>query len=149
MVNLICINNIKNNIMKTKSDLITSIMTKNVVCVSPEQILLDVKHIYEKKNFHHHIPVTKKGKLTGMISLVDFMYNIAGAGINDDAIVYKKLKVEDIMTRNPFFLTSSATIKDVAKILAEGNYHAVPIVEDKKLIGIVSTADIIRFFLDE
>jgi CBS domain-containing protein len=149
MLNLRCINNAKNKVMKMKTELITSIMTKNVVCVSPEQILLDVKHIYEKKNFHHHIPVTKKGKLTGMISLVDFMYNIAGAGINDDAIVYKKLKVEDIMTRNPFFLTSSATIEDVSKILAEGNYHAVPIVENEKLVGIVSTADIIRFFLDE
>ena len=133
--------------MKTKS--ISSIMTKNVVSVSAEQILLDVKHIYEKKNFHHHIPVTKNDKLTGMISLVDFMYNIAGAGINDDAIIYKKLKVKDIMTKKPFFLTSSATIEDVAKILAEGNYHAVPIVEDEKLVGIVSTADIIRFFLDE
>lgn len=133
--------------MKKKS--ITTIMTKNVVCVSPKQILLDVKHIYEKKEFHHHIPVTVNDKLTGMISLVDFMYNIAGAGINDDAIIYKKLKVKDIMTKKPFFLTSNATIEDVAKILAEGNYHAVPIVENEKLVGIVSTADIIRFFLDE
>lgn len=132
-----------------KTDLVTTIMTKNVVCVSPEQILLDVKHIYEKKKFHHHIPVTKNGKLIGMISLIDFMYNIAGAGINDDALVYQKLKVEDIMTRKPFFLTSSATIENVAKLLAEGNYHAVPIVEDKKLVGIISTADIIRFFLEE
>ena len=124
-------------------------MTKNVVCVSSEQSLLDVKHIYEKKNFHHHIPVTKNGKLVGMISLIDFMYNIAGAGINDDTIIYKKLKVNDIMTQHPFFLTTSATIEDVAKILAEGNYHAVPILENETIVGIVSTADIIRFFLDE
>ena len=41
--------------MKTNS--IIEVMTKNVVCVAPEQQLLDVKHIYEKENFHHHIPV--------------------------------------------------------------------------------------------
>ncbi|MFD1294387.1 HPP family protein [Lutibacter holmesii] len=132
--------------MKTNS--ITSIMTKNVVCVTSEQSILDVKHIYEKKDFHHHIPVTKNEKLIGMISLVDFMYHIAGAGINDDTIIYKKLKVKDIMTSHPFYLTTKATIEDVAKILAKGNYHAVPIVENDKIAGIVSTADVIRYFLE-
>lgn len=133
--------------MKSKS--ITSIMTKNVVCVSTEQNLLDVKHIYEKKDFHHHIPVTTNGELVGMISLVDFMYHIAGAGISDDHIIYKRLKVKDIMTQKPFHLTTEASIEDVARILAEGNYHAIPIVENKKVVGIVSTADIITFFLNE
>jgi len=132
-----------------KSKPITSIMTKNVVCVSPEQSLLDVKHIYEKKNFHHHIPVNENGELVGMISLVDFMYNIAGAGINDDNVIYRKLKVEDIMTPHPFCLTTTASIEDVSRVLAEGKYHAVPIVENKKIMGIVSTADIIRYYLDE
>lgn len=133
-----------------KSNLVTKIMTKNVVCVSSEQSLLDVKHIYEKKNFHHHIPVTNNEQLVGMVSLVDFMYNIAGAGINDDNVIYRKLKVKDIMTEHPFYLTSDATVEDVAKLLAKGQYHAVPIVEEnKKIVGIVSTADIIKFFLQE
>lgn len=133
--------------MKSKS--ITSIMTKNVVCVTAEQNLLDVKHIYEKKKFHHHIPVTENGELAGMISLIDFMYNIAGAGIKDDHIIYKKLKVKDIMTQHPFFLTSEASIEEVAIVLAEGKYHAIPIIENKKVVGIVSTADIIRYFLNK
>ncbi|RXP63572.1 CBS domain-containing protein [Lutibacter sp. HS1-25] len=131
-----------------KSNLVTKIMTKNVVCVSPEQSLLDVKHIYEKKEFHHHIPVTENEKLVGIVSLIDFMYNIAGAGLSDDNIVYSKLKVKDIMTKHPFYLTTNATIKDVSEVLAKGNYHAVPIVEeDKKIVGIVSTADVIKFLL--
>jgi len=132
-----------------KSDSITTIMTKNVVCVSPEQSILDVKHIYEKKEFHHHIPVTENGKLVGMISLIDFMYNIKGAGINDDNIVYKELKVKDIMTPHPYSLTTNSTIEDVAKVLAKGRHHAIPIIEKDKIKGIVSTADIIKFFLSE
>ena len=50
--------------MKTNS--IITIMTKNVVCISPEQYLLDVKHIYEKKKWHHHIPVLDNDKLVGI-----------------------------------------------------------------------------------
>jgi len=132
-----------------KSNSITSIMTKNVVCVSSEQSILDVKHIYEKKDFHHHIPVAENGKLTGMVSLIDFMYNIAGAGIDDNNKVYSELKVKDIMTKKPYYLTASATIEDAAKVLAKGRYHAIPIVEKDKIMGIVSTADIIQFFLNE
>ena len=128
---------------------ITSIMTRDVVCVSPDQKIIDVKHIYEKDKFHHHIPVTEHGKLKGMVSLVDFMYNINGAGIADSAAVYNELIVKDIMTPSPFYLTTDATIEDVAKVLAKGNYRAVPIIENDRVVGIVSTADIITFFLKE
>lgn len=122
-------------------------MTKNVVTVTPDQILLDVKHIYEKKNFHHHIPVVENDTLVGMVSLIDFMYNISGAGINDLNKVYIDLRVKDIMSQKPFYLTTTATIEDVANVLSDGNYHAIPILENNKLAGIVSTADIIKYFI--
>lgn len=133
--------------MKTNS--IIEVMTKNVVCVTPDQYLLDVKHIYEKENFHHHIPVEENGKLVGMVSLIDFMYHISGAGISDDNKVYKELKVKDIMTQKPFYLTTNSTINDVSKVLAEGNFHAVPVLENDNIVGIVSTADIIKYFLSK
>lgn len=123
-------------------------MTKNVVFVSPEQNLLDVKHIYEKKDFHHHIPVVDNNKLVGMVSLIDFMYNIAGAGINDDHKIYTELQVKDIMSQKPFYLTTTSTIVDAAKVLSEGNYRAIPILEDNRLVGIVSTADLIKYALN-
>ncbi|MFK7782667.1 HPP family protein [Psychroserpens sp.] len=132
--------------MKTNS--ITKLMTKNVVSVSSNQILLDVKHIYEKDKFHHHIPVVDDGKLVGMVSLLDFMYHISGAGLSDDHEVYKKLRVKDIFTPNPFYMTSDTSIKEVAEVLTEGRFHAVPILDNDKVVGIVSTADVIKYFLE-
>lgn len=128
---------------------ISSIMTKDVVCVSPEQKILDIKHIYEKKDFHHHIPVIKEGKLVGIISLVDFMYRIQGAGLDDSDSVYTKLSAGDIMTANPVSLAPDATIDEAAKILGAGRYRALPIVENGAIVGIVTTADIIRFFMEK
>jgi len=123
-------------------------MTKNVVCVTPDQNLLDVKHIYEKEKFHHHIPVIENEQLVGMVSLLDFMYHISGAGISDDNAIYKKLKVRDILSPNPYYMTSNASVEEVASVLSEGRYHAVPILDNDKLVGIVSTADIIKYYLD-
>lgn len=130
-----------------KSALVTEIMTKNVVCVSPEQKIIDVKHIYEKEQFHHHIPVTKKNKIVGMVSLIDFMYHIRGAGLDDTSAVYNELKVKDIMSMNPYHVPSTTTIKEVAEKLSEGAYHAIPIVDEGRVVGIISTADLIKYFL--
>ena len=126
---------------------VTSIMTKNVVCISPEQKILDVKHIYEKEKFHHHIPVTDNDELVGMVSLIDFMYHIKGAGLDDANTVYHELTIKDIMTPNPISLGSEVTVEKVASELAKGKIHAIPIVEAKKVVGIVSTADVIQFYL--
>lgn len=128
----------------------TDIMTPNVVCVTPQQKLVDVKHIYEKQDFHHHIPVVENDKLVGMVSLLDFMYRIDGAGLDDNNEVYYKLSVKDIMTPNPFYLTTSHSVKDIAKELVKGNYRAVPIVDHSmKVVGIVSTADVIKHYLNQ
>lgn len=130
-----------------KAYTISEIMTKEVVSVTPEQKLLDVKHIYEKDNFHHHIPVVKNDKLVGIVSLVDFMYHINGAGLDDNNLIYKEKAVKDIMMPNPEYVNSNATINQVAEILSNGKYRALPVVEDHKMIGIVTTADVIRYFL--
>lgn len=124
-------------------------MTKNVVSVSPQQKIIDVKHIYEKKKFHHHIPVTENNKLVGMISLVDFMYHIKGAGLDDNNPIYTQLSVKDIMTKKPYFSTLNTSIENIAIVLAKGDYHAIPIVDEGHLVGIVSTADVIKYYLNK
>ena len=83
-----------------------------------------------------------------MVSLVDFMYRIKGAGLDDSNPVYEALKVQDIMTSNPFALDQKASIEEAAQILKKGDYHALPIVDGDKVTGIVSTADMIRYFLE-
>jgi CBS domain-containing protein len=126
---------------------ISDVMTKEVVTVGPSQKLIDIKHIFEKKKFHHHIPVEEKGILKGMISFVDYLYAIKNATLDDDDGVYMELTVKDIMRENPVTKPSSSTLKDVSEELAKGEVHAIVIADNKQLKGIVSTADVIRYFL--
>lgn len=133
--------------MKPKT--IDSIMTRDVICITPEQKIIDVKHIYEKRKFHHHIPVTQNDELVGMVSLIDFMYRIKGAGLDDNDTIYHELTVKDIMTARPYFMSGTATIDKVAEEFIKGRYRAIPIVEGKKVVGIVSTADVIKHYLHQ
>jgi CBS domain-containing protein len=126
---------------------VSQIMTQDVICVTPHQKLIDVKHIYEKIKFHHHIPVTENDKLVGMVSLIDFMYRIKGAGLDDNNKVYHELTVMDIMSPNPYSVVPQTPIDEIAEVLAKGRYRAIPIVENEKIVGIVSTADVIKYYL--
>src|ERR1051326_2676140 len=126
---------------------VAEVMTRDLVTVKPSQKLVDVKHIFEKKNFHHHIPVAENGKLKGMISLVDFLYAIKNASLDDDEEVYQKLMVKDIMRDCPVTKPSSSQLQEVAEELAKGEVHAILIADEGSLNGIVSTADVIRYFL--
>ena len=130
-----------------KTTPITSIMTNDVECVSSEQKLLDIKHIYENKNFHQHIPVVENEKLVGMVSLVDFMRKIGDADLDDNNAAYINYAVKDIMTLNPKSADQTASIADVAKELAKGEFHALPITNNEKVVGIVSTADLLRYYI--
>jgi CBS domain-containing protein len=126
---------------------VSSIMSTGIDCVSPDQKIVDLKHIYEKQQFHHHIPVTENGKLVGMVSLIDFMRAISNAGLDDNETVYQNILVKDIMSIHPFSMDVNTTIKDVATELSKGEFHSVVITENGGVSGIVTSTDLIRFLL--
>lgn len=123
------------------------VMTTEVVSVRPSQKLIDVKHIFEKKKFHHHIPVIENGELKGMISLVDFLFAIQPASLDDNEKVYHDLSAGNIMSLNPVTVSISSSLEDVCLVLAKGDVHAVIISEKDSVKGIISTADVINYFL--
>lgn len=64
-----------------------------------------------------------------------------------DTIVYNMFTISQVMVHNVVSVKSDATIKDVAEILSKREFHALPVVDEGKLMGIVTTTDLIRYFL--
>jgi acetoin utilization protein AcuB len=126
---------------------VSSIMTAKVDSVTPGQKLVDIKHLYEKMPFHHHIPVVENNKVTGMVSLVDFMRAIGNASLNDNDTVYQNLTVKDIMSINPVTMKPDTAIKKAAKEMVKGEVHAFIIADHGELKGILSYTDIINYLL--
>lgn len=127
---------------------IETIMSKELVTLKPGQKLVEAKHIFERRKFHHHIPVVENNELVGMLSLHDFLYAAEGAGLNDDAPPYQGKTVGDVMSAHPVSLTSASSIREAAEMLAKNEIHALVIVDGKKPVGIVSTADLLRYMLN-
>lgn len=130
------------------SVLLKHIMTPNPQCVSTLDNLIVLKHIYEKRNFHHHIPVTDGGKVIGMISLIDFMRAIGNATLEDNEPVYKK-SVKEIMTQNVVSLEQNLPIDEAVKIFLKNEIHAIPVMNKERIVGIITTNDLLKYFYEK
>lgn len=134
-------------------DKITAIMTENVLCVDADEELLRVDSLM-KKHKVRHVPVLRKGKLVGIISQTDIL-RLSFGGIfegqgESDLGMFETLRLEQVMVAKPSVANASDTIHDVAQLFVDSNFHAVPVVNDgEEVVGIVSTTDVIRYFLQE
>jgi CBS domain-containing protein len=57
--------------------------------------------------------------------------------------------VEQVMARNLVKVSTDTTIKEVAEILSKREFHALPVVLDELLVGIVTTTDLIKYLIDQ
>jgi CBS domain-containing protein len=53
------------------------------------------------------------------------------------------------MVSKPVAVQHDATIREVAEILSTKEFHALPVVDGSKLVGIVTTTDLIKYLLEQ
>lgn len=128
------------------------IMSTNLVTVAPDTNAGDILNLF-KKNAFHHIPVVEKDhKIIGLISKDDF-YQLAYQLVNNSngvaiRTLSQALSASDMMTRSPLVLEPDDTVGLAADIFLANRFHALPLVEDGELVGIVTTHDLLKFAFD-
>jgi CBS domain-containing protein len=55
--------------------------------------------------------------------------------------------IDQVMAKNVVTVPPTATIKEVAKILAEKEFHALPVIDHGRLVGMVTTTDLVKYLL--
>lgn len=129
---------------------IRSIMTTNLVTVRPETTIADVGAIFGENSFHH-LPVVKAGNfLVGIISREDYfrLYKTLSKNTSGHVWTHKEiaaLNASDIMTEYPMTLDPDDTIGLTGDIFLANKYHALPIVEDDELLGIITVHDLLSY----
>lgn len=133
---------------------VRDIMTAELITVTPDTGLSSIQNLFEHHLFHHLPVVDKGGVLMGIISREDF-YRLAyrmslrTTGKTWSEKEYQSLRAQDIMTKNPLVLDPDDSIGLAADIFLANRFHALPIVEDNQLVGMVTTHDLLLYSFND
>ncbi|GET46087.1 CBS domain-containing protein [Capnocytophaga felis] len=131
---------------------ISQIMSRKLITLTPTQSLYDAERLFKKHKIRH-IPVVENDRIVGIVSYSDLLrISFADMTDNEDevtSVVYDMYTIPQIMAKTPLTVNSDATIKEVAEILSKQSFHSIPVLENDKLVGIVTTTDLINYLLEQ
>lgn len=113
-------------------------MTKEPITAEPDDLLSRAAHKMQAGGFHR-LPIVEAGKLVGIVTDRDLREHLGHLA---------EIKINGVMTEKPFTVTPPTMIEEVAQILLERQIGGLPVLADGQLIGIITTSDVMRAFLD-
>lgn len=113
-------------------------MTKEPMTVEPDDLLSRATHKMQAGGFRR-LPVVSDGKLVGIITERDLRQHRGHL---------EQIKINGVMTEKPFTVTPAMTLEEAAQLLLEYQIGGLPVLADGHLVGIITTSDVMRAFLD-
>ena len=117
-----------------------SIMTTPVICVNTDDPIRDVFQSMLDNSVSGVPVVDDEQKLVGLVSEYDLMGILYGSNL-------AKAKARDYMTSCPDSVSPDVSLADLTDLFLSSTRRRLPVVEDDKLIGIVSRRDLVRVAL--
>ena len=147
---------------------VQDIMTKKIVALRPDDSLDKATKLFEEHNFEGFPVVNEDGKLLGIVTAYDMVSQSYATHLSplfnilediyskkaDEKILkeqfesIKIIKIRDMMNDDPLVIGPDVRVEDLAKeFIQHHRVNPIPVIDDdKKLLGVVSRFDIIRFF---
>jgi CBS domain-containing protein len=131
-----------------KQELVKDWMTRDVITITPNTPLLEAHRLMSEHNIRR-LPVIKRDRLVGIVTRGD----IRGAEASDATTLsiwelnylIAKIKIKEVMTRDPITVSENATIDEAAQLMLEKKISGLPVIAvDGKLVGIITESDIFR-----
>ena len=129
------------NFLAAINDHVKEIMTRDVISISPKFSIRESVDLMTENGIGSLPIVDTEDKLVGIVTERDFALALAGSLTNET--------VGDIMIKDVITTTPGTPIESCSKIMVRNNLRRIPVVEEEKLIGIVTSTDILRFFGDK
>ena len=111
---------------------------QNVWHISPEACVYEAIEIMADK-FVGALLVISEGKLVGVVSERDYARKVILQGKSS-----RQTQVKEIMTSPAIFVTPEQTVQDCMRIMTDKHIRHLPVVEDGKILGVVSIGDLVK-----
>lgn len=120
---------------------IRSLMIPDPISISPEASIREALEVM-KKNSIRHLPVVAAGKrLAGFVTLADLKQGLIPS-------MLAEVSLTDLMVSNPITAHPDDDVELAARLIYLHKIGGIPIVEEERLVGILTESDILRTFID-
>lgn len=131
--------------------LVKAVMTPNPVTVTEETTIFDAMNAMLRRGFSRLL-VTRGENLVGIVTELDLMRVSPSAAttlsIWEQNALLSKMRVKEVMTRDPVTIDPAATVEEAALIMRDLHISGLPVVEKGKIVGIVTERDLFDAFVD-
>jgi len=133
-----------------KSYSVKDVMTSNPKTVYEDSTVADIIKELEVQKFDHLPVINHNGTLTGMISKTDLYKKILRLSESTSGTTYShklmtSTEAKDIMTSDPVVVQSYQSLDFAIELLLADTFHALPVQEQEKLVGIITSKDILTY----
>ncbi|MFA5469032.1 MAG: CBS and ACT domain-containing protein [Sphaerochaetaceae bacterium] len=127
-------------------------MTRNPVTASPDMSVSEASALMKREKVHRLPVLDKDKKLVGIITEKDILYAspspVSTLSIHEMAYLLSQLTVKKLMTRDVVTIDKNITVEEAARLMVDQDLSSLPVLEDGKLIGIVSKSDLFKILLE-
>jgi acetoin utilization protein AcuB len=127
---------------------VRDIMEPKIVTISAGDTLSTVEDIMTLGGVRH-MPVVHRGVLVGVVSERDLLRaslsNLTEFGMEERRAFLQVVEITRVMSTPPIVISPDVTVPQAARILVEHRIGCLPVLEDGKLIGLVTEADVLRY----
>jgi len=125
-------------------------MHRDVVSVSPKTTLPEALGLMQQRGIRH-LPVVEGGELVGIVSDRDLKRVMASPATtlerHELAYLLSKLALADFMTRSVTTVGPRHPVEEAARIMMKERISALPVIEEGRLVGIVTETDVLGLFV--
>lgn len=114
---------------------VADVMTPGVESTSSTATLRDAARAMREGDFGS-MPVVDDGQLTGILTDRDIVVRAVAEGLDAAA------RVGDVASRDPVTVEPGEDLDDAMELMARHRIRRLPVVEDGRLVGVVSQADV-------
>jgi CBS domain-containing protein len=110
-----------------------------VISVTTATSISEVIDVLAEKRIGAVLVTDEAGEMQGILSERDIVRSLAKHAAGTLA-----LTARDLMTPSPTTASPSATVADAMEMMTEGRFRHLPVVENGKLLGLVSIGDVVK-----
>ena len=129
---------------------VKDLMSRALEVVAPDAQLHDA-WVKMNRTGYRHLPVVANDMLVGIITDRDLRLAVNSPFIEAQADLTREtvldgVRVDECMTPNPQCVSSNTPLHEVADLLSLNKFGAMPVVDDRKLVGMISYIDFLKHY---